>query len=429
MKDKLDKIDLRSDEVQDILTRMPHWMIRWGNLLIFLIIILLLALSWVIKYPEVISSTVILTSEKPPQKIYAKTNGKIDALFVKDQTFIESGEKLAILKNTANYKDVFNLKKIVENKTLKDLINRYPDSLNNLFLGEIESSFAIFENNYAQYSLYRNMDPFSNKKLESRYTISELEFQLKNLITQKSASDIELNLQLDRFNRNKTLYEKGVLSSQEFDNSKMDYIRAQRANENYNTEISKTREQLSIAEIGENSINIEKVNQETNLYNNLVQSFDQLKESLKSWEENYVIYSDISGTVSYMDYWDDNSVVKSAEWMFTILPKNNSHFIARIRTPTINSAKLKIGEKIIIKLDNYPSEEYGTIVTQIDRLSLTATNSENFLAEAKLEKPITTNYNKHVQFKNGMRGTGEIITEDLRLIERVFYQFRKIFQK
>lgn len=29
-RDILDEIELRSEGVQDILTRPPHWMIRWG---------------------------------------------------------------------------------------------------------------------------------------------------------------------------------------------------------------------------------------------------------------------------------------------------------------------------------------------------------------------------------------------------------------
>ena len=35
------EIELRSEEVQEILTRVPHWMIRWGTVLIFGIILML----------------------------------------------------------------------------------------------------------------------------------------------------------------------------------------------------------------------------------------------------------------------------------------------------------------------------------------------------------------------------------------------------
>ena len=39
---EIKEIELRSEEVQEILTRIPHWMIRWGNLVILLLLFLVL---------------------------------------------------------------------------------------------------------------------------------------------------------------------------------------------------------------------------------------------------------------------------------------------------------------------------------------------------------------------------------------------------
>ena len=50
--------ELRSEEVQDILTRVPHWMIRWGTVVVFGIIIMLFFVSWFVKYPDVITTQV-----------------------------------------------------------------------------------------------------------------------------------------------------------------------------------------------------------------------------------------------------------------------------------------------------------------------------------------------------------------------------------
>ena len=54
-KDILDNIELRSESVQDILSTPPHWMIRWGNTVIFVIIAMILLMSYFIKYPEFIT--------------------------------------------------------------------------------------------------------------------------------------------------------------------------------------------------------------------------------------------------------------------------------------------------------------------------------------------------------------------------------------
>jgi len=71
----LKNIELRSEEVLEILTKVPHWMIRWGNVLFLVLILLLLFLSWFIKYPDIILSEAIITTQIPPQKEYAKTTG------------------------------------------------------------------------------------------------------------------------------------------------------------------------------------------------------------------------------------------------------------------------------------------------------------------------------------------------------------------
>lgn len=51
-----------------------------------------------------------------------------------------------------------------------------------------------------------------------------------------------------------------------------------------------------------------------------------------------------------------------------------------------------------------------------------------FIDVALPEKRITS-YHKKIEFKQEIQGAAEIITEDLRLIERFFYQFREIVKR
>ena len=91
MSDKLKKIELRSEEVQEILNKVPHWMIRWGNVLFLLLILLLLIMSWFIKYPDSNEAKAIITTQIPPQNEFAKTTGKLDIILVKDDdTVVEN---------------------------------------------------------------------------------------------------------------------------------------------------------------------------------------------------------------------------------------------------------------------------------------------------------------------------------------------------
>ena len=65
---------------------------------------------------------------------------------------------------------------------------------------------------------------------------------------------------------------------------------------------------------------------------------------------------------------------------------------------------------------------------RVESISLTPRNNL-YLVEVSLPKGLVTTYNKKLELKNEMSGTAEIITEDLRLIERLFYQVRAIIRK
>ena len=49
------------------------------------------------------------------------------------------------------------------------------------------------------------------------------------------------------------------------------------------------------------------------------------------------------------------------------------------------------------------------------------------MVKAQLDSALITSYQIEIPFKSEMNGTAEIITEDLRLLERFFYQLRGIF--
>ena len=55
-------IELRSEQVQEILTKVPHWMIRWGNLVILILLLVLLLFSYFIKYPDINTAKITETA-------------------------------------------------------------------------------------------------------------------------------------------------------------------------------------------------------------------------------------------------------------------------------------------------------------------------------------------------------------------------------
>ena len=61
MSKKIDEIDRHSQEVQDLLGKMPSWLIRNGTLLVIILVMVLVFGSWRFKYPDLVSGTATVT--------------------------------------------------------------------------------------------------------------------------------------------------------------------------------------------------------------------------------------------------------------------------------------------------------------------------------------------------------------------------------
>ncbi len=282
MPEQLEYIELRSEEVQEILTKVPHWMIRWGNVLFLGLILLVLFITWFVKYPDIIVSEALITTQIPPQKEYAKITGELNAILVVDNQNVKSKQPLAILENTANFKDVFILKTVIDIITVNSKSFYFPiDSLPLLFLGDIEAHYALFENSYIQYQLNKEFEPFSNEALANRYSISELNSRLQSLQSQKEINKIELDFKNKDLERSKTLFEKGVISAQDYENKQLEFAQAERNYKNFESSISQIREGISNAKNTSKGTEINRIKEEMILLKNVIQSFNQLKKAIK----------------------------------------------------------------------------------------------------------------------------------------------------
>ena len=137
-KDILDNLELRSENVQDILTQPPHWMIRWGNTVIFVILLMVLLMSYVIKYPEFIPAPIVVTSKNPPEKLEARTNSKIEKILVKDHQSVNKNQVMMVLQSAADYKDILALKEIVDSMSSSQVLYFPTQQASTLKLGEIQ---------------------------------------------------------------------------------------------------------------------------------------------------------------------------------------------------------------------------------------------------------------------------------------------------
>jgi hypothetical protein len=157
-----------------------------------------------------------------------------------------------------------------------------------------------------------------------------------------------------------------------------------------------------------------------------LQLFEQLRRSLKDWEQNHFLISSTNGIASFQQFWGENQFIKSGDAILSILPKDKAAVVGRMQVPSTNSGKIIPGQKVLIKLDNFRYQEFGIVEGEIQNISLTPDEKGNYYVAVILPKGLKTSYNKQLLFDKELKGNAEIVTQDLRLIERFFYQIRKL---
>ena len=422
------EIELRSEEVQEILTRVPHWMIRWGSVVVLLIVLSLFFVSWLVKYPDVITTQIVITTNTPPEKLVAKVSGKIEAILVNDKATVYENTPLAVIENSANYKDVFLLKSMVDTIAIDK--NKFPfEKLKMAQLGEVESYFAVFQKESIADDLNAKLQPYQVEGTAQSYESIQLKERLRLLESQRSSNQAELVLQKSDLDRYEGLFKKGIIATQELEKHKLTYLQVER---NYKSLLS-TISQLksAINELNKNSktTRINESKENVNLERNVIQSFYGLKKAIRDWELNYLLRSSIEGKVSFLQLWAPNQTVNAGDNVFAVIPTNEKGYIGKVKAPAQNSGKIKVGQTVNIRLANYPDREFGIIKGAIKAISLTPDKDGNVLIDVSLPKGLKTSYQKPIVFQQEMSGTADIVTDDLRLIERLLYQFRDVFKR
>ncbi|MGB1039483.1 MAG: HlyD family secretion protein [Flavobacteriales bacterium] len=430
------EIEIRSDEVQEILSHTPNWMIRWGITSIFLLILILIGISYFVKYPDIISGKMTLSTEVPPVKLVSKTSGKLTKLFIKSGESVKENDVIAEVESPLMDSAVKYLKELIasiQSSLVSSNLNDVNFEENGLVFGDVQTEYGSLKKTFGEYFQFVTN---SRHKLQ----ISSLSRQIANHNKLISISNRQLKLMQqdlkngeENFKSEQFLYEKGMISKMEFYEKQALFNEKKQQVENLKK--TNVQNQITIADYKKQlmELKFETLEKKRTLEESLDISCNKIENQLNAWQQNYRIKAPFSGRVSYLTILNENQFITSGTNIFAVVPKNNE-FVATIQIPSQGYGKVKVGQLVHIKLDNYPHNEFGQLKGKVTEISLIP-NANNgmeqvtYIAKVNLTEGLNTTYKKQLVFKPEMPGTAEIVTEDLRLIERIFNQFREILDK
>lgn len=422
-------LNLRSEEVQEILTNPPSWLVRWGITIVFALTGIILVLSFLIKYPDYVSAKVIVTTKTPTEHVVARYSGALEEIYIENGDTVVSGQRLAVFRNASKVQDVYQLKLLLDTIQSSTPNLQFPITLVSGFvLGDIEPSYINFERNYVDYQLLKDLDPYSTRLSNNLESMEEIRLRLQSQIRQKKVLEQEYELQKRDYERYEQLHKSGVVSQQEFESKKMEFLQMEKNLNKMAISISQMREAVASADQTLRTTKINKEEDQTRLLVNLSQSFNTLKKAVREWEYQYVLLSSIDGVVGFQEFWGKNQFINAGEMVFSILPTNTSQLVGKLVLPSQNAGKVIAGQKVLVKLDNFQYQQYGMLVGKVENISVSPDNEGNYFVYISLPQGTVTSYNKKLPFEQELLGNAEIITENLSVAERIFYRFKELFK-
>jgi len=420
-------IELRSESVQEVLSNPPAWILRYGISIIFIIMLLTLIGSWFVKYPDIISAKAVITSINPPERLESRVNSRIAKIYVANSEKVKKGDVLAILESTANYQDVIKLSKEIQaiNTNYQKFIFPF-DRLKNLELGEIQTAYIQFHKAYIENELNQKLHPYSQEINAGLSSQNENSNRLSSLYAQQKLELAKLSLSDQQLKRSQQLFDKGVISGYDLEIQKVSNLQAKQSYDQTNLAISQQKEAINQThkQIIGNQISQEKADV-TNL-SSVYQALDELKKNIHIWQQNYQFIAVYDGVFRFQNSWKENQLIKTADLFATILPENQQQFMGKLNVLSQNSGKIKQNQRVLIKLENFPYQEYGMLEGKIQTMSTVTDKDGNYFIEITLPNGLTTTFDKKIKFDKELTGQADIITDEMRLIERIFYQFRKL---
>jgi len=418
---------LYSDPINEIISVPPRKLIRRGTTVIFIIFLLLLLLAWLIKYPDLVPAPIEITTVNPPVTLVTKVTGRINNIYVRDGEKVTSGKLLAVMETTASINEVMTLRSVI------DYVRR-PSDINYLTLpllsdlGDLQSFYASFLKALSDYTTYVRNDFYGNKIKSVTDEISVLEEYISRMKVKERLISDNLRLEGRKYSRDSILFIGKVYSESDLEKSKQSHnsskldLQEVRLNQSETSITQEEKKQLLQDYI------IKRVEEKQNLSSILDEAFLNLQAQVKLWENKFLLITPVAGTVTFTKYWSVNQSVTIGEQVLNVVPDSTGDYIGRMTLSMQRSGKVKPSMAVNVKLSGFPYLEYGMVRGYVKSKSLVA-SGDAYIIEVALPQGLTTLYNRKLDFTQNMQGRAEIITDNVRLLQRIINPFRYIISR
>lgn len=418
-----------SEEVEEIITAVPSWILRWGLTVFFMVLIALLLFSALIKMPDTLSGKLKIESVSRPEEIIAHSQGKLTALFVNENSMVDSGTVLGYIESNARPEQVIEIGQVTDQIQMLASSDQLEEissvSLSSSqHLGELQSSFLIFSQSFIEFRSFLENGFYAQKRRSIQQEMMDLELQKGRLKNQMIIYRQDFAIAEKEFEANKKLLEGKVISPMEYKREESKFINKKIPLENIQSSLlgnssSKNLKEQEIKEL-DNQVMMHKAG--------FLAKVNQFKSEIDNWKLGHVLTAGSKGKVVFNHFIREGDFIESNKPLFYITKGATGKFEGEMMLSQYALGKVRVGQEVVIRLNAFPYQEYGVLKGKITYLSELAIADSLYIARVSFSNEGKTSYQKDLKLKNGLLADAEIVTQKRSLLTKLFSNVYSMFK-
>jgi len=336
---------------------------------------------------------------------------------------------LGVLESTADYGQVVLLRYRI-NEVMDSLLQKNFTIVNkdSLFvftgLGEIQSSYETFYSELIQTRQTLGSGYYLKKKAALEKDLQYIAALKNNNLQQKKLIEQDKDLQTKEFSAYESLANDKVIAPLELNQYKSKLIAREQTLQQADAQM--TNSDINGHNKRKEILDLEKsiADQQQQLHTSLL----NLKSQVEKWLQQYELTASENGKVLFVSPLQENQLLASGQPLFYIQPEQTS-FYAELMAGQQGLGKVKEKQLVLMKVDGFPSPEYGYLKGHIEYISAMPNNRDSFLIKVNISKGLVTNYGKTIYFRNNITAQAEIITDNRKLFDRLIGQLKQVWER
>ncbi|HEU4452705.1 MAG TPA: HlyD family efflux transporter periplasmic adaptor subunit [Longimicrobium sp.] len=421
------EIELQGEGLSEIVTLVPGRLARTGIWVICGVFAILLALASIVRYPEMVRGTAIVTTPEPPVRVAAALGGAIDRLMVADNQRVRAGQVLAALKSSAVYDDVAALDQALARARPGDALPVPSGAA----LGDVQQPYTEYADARAHFLAFTS-DPFHAPRMEAlRARAVGEERLLVSMQARLSLLEEEAALAERDARRGRELAQRGFLSAQEAERAEAAHLAKRQA-------LAAGRDgaagqALRSSDLASQILDQEQRHraEEVRLRLAMEKALAGVRESVRLWQVRYLLRAPREGRVSFFRTLAEGQYASPGEALLAVVP-GGGRPTATVLVSSAGVGRVRAGQTVLLRFDGYSDQQFGMVEGRVAGVSLVPDQGSPAEGEAgarhrvtvSLPRGLRTSQGRLLELRQEMSGSADVVTQDVTVLQRLFEQLR-----